>query len=60
MSPEVVTIPAKTPIKEVLHDYFLGGGGKGHQAYPVVDDDGNAAGRGHAAQPAGGLGVGEP
>ena len=24
MSPEVVTIPAKTPVKKVLHDYFLG------------------------------------
>ena len=44
MTPEVVTIPAKTPVKKVLHDYFLGGGGKGHQAYPVVDDDGKLLG----------------
>jgi H+/Cl- antiporter ClcA len=41
MSAEVATIPAKTPVRQVLRDYFLGGGGKSHQAYPVVD----AAGR---------------
>ena len=44
MTADVVTIPAKTPVKEVLRDYFLGGGGKGHQAYPVVDADGKLLG----------------
>jgi CIC family chloride channel protein len=43
MSAEVVAIPAKTPIKKVLHDYFLGEG-KGHQAYPVVDAGGKLLG----------------
>jgi H+/Cl- antiporter ClcA len=44
MSSDVVTIPAKTPIKKVLDDYFLGADGKGHQAYPVVDGEGNVLG----------------
>ena len=44
MSPEVVTVPAKTPVQQLLHDYFLGGAGKGHQAYPVVDSDGKLLG----------------
>ena len=60
MTPDVVTIPANTPVKQVLYDYFLGSGGKGHQAYPVVDGDGKLLGVDHAAQPAGRLGVGEP
>ncbi len=44
MTPEATTIPAQTPVKEVLRDYFLGGGGKSHQAYPVVDADGKLLG----------------
>ena len=44
MSPDVTTIPARTPVRAVLHDFFLGGAGKGHQAYPVVDADGKLLG----------------
>ena len=44
MTPEVVTVPAKTPVQQVLRNYFLGGGGKGHQAYPIVDADGRLLG----------------
>ncbi len=44
MTAEVVTIPAKTPLEKVLNDYFLGEGGRGHQAYPVVDDRGRLLG----------------
>ena len=43
MTPDVVMIPARTPIKQVLRDFFLGGP-KGHQAYPVVDGDGKLLG----------------
>jgi H+/Cl- antiporter ClcA len=44
MAPEVVMIPAKTPVQQVLRDYFLGGGDKSHQAYPIVDGDGKLLG----------------
>ncbi len=44
MTAEVTTVPASTPVKKVLHDYFLGANGKGHQAYPVVDADGQLLG----------------
>ena len=44
MTADVATIPAKTSVKEVLRDYFLGEGGKGHQAYPVVDAAGKLLG----------------
>ncbi len=37
MSSDVVVIPANTPVKKVLEDYFLGGGQQAHQAYPVVN-----------------------
>jgi chloride channel protein, CIC family len=43
MSADVVAIPARTPVQQVLRDYFLGAG-KGHQAYPVVDGDGKLLG----------------
>src|SRR6185369_10579277 len=36
MTPEVVTVPASLPVKELLRDYFLAGRGRKHQGYPVV------------------------
>jgi H+/Cl- antiporter ClcA/predicted transcriptional regulator len=44
MSAGVVAIPAKTPVKQVLRDFFLGRDGQGHQAYPVVDAEGKLLG----------------
>ncbi len=44
MSANVVTIPASLPVKQALADYFLGGVGRKHQAYPVVDEGGNLRG----------------
>jgi CBS domain-containing protein len=44
MAADVVAIPAKTPVRHVLRDYFLAAGGKSHQAYPVVDPDGKLLG----------------
>lgn len=43
MSSGVVTIPAATPVRKVLDDYFLGGKAA-HQAYPVVDGGGKLVG----------------
>jgi H+/Cl- antiporter ClcA len=39
MSTNVVTVPAATPLHELLHDYFLEANRR-HQAYPVVDAGG--------------------
>ena len=39
MTPDVVTIPANTPVSRVLYDYFLGRANMVHQAYPVVEGD---------------------
>jgi H+/Cl- antiporter ClcA/predicted transcriptional regulator len=44
MAAEVVSIPAKTPVREVLRDYFLAASGRSHQAYPVVDPQGKVLG----------------
>jgi H+/Cl- antiporter ClcA/predicted transcriptional regulator len=44
MSSGVVTIPARTPVRQILRDFFLGCAGKDHQAYPVVDGDGRLLG----------------
>jgi H+/Cl- antiporter ClcA len=44
MATDVVTIPARTPVRQVLHDYFLASRGNAHQAYPVVDSDGKLMG----------------
>ncbi|HEY1377990.1 MAG TPA: chloride channel protein [Gemmataceae bacterium] len=43
MSAEVVTVPAKATVRELLRDYFLARGRR-HQAYPVVDADGTLLG----------------
>jgi H+/Cl- antiporter ClcA len=44
MASPVVTVPAALPVKSLLEDYFLNSGGQKHQAYPVVDPDGNLVG----------------
>jgi H+/Cl- antiporter ClcA/CBS domain-containing protein len=44
MCAEVVTVPASLPVRELLHDYFLGGKGTRHQGYPVTDSDGALVG----------------
>jgi H+/Cl- antiporter ClcA len=43
MTPDVVTVPASMPARELLRRYFLGAGVR-HQAYPVVDDAGRLLG----------------
>jgi CBS domain-containing protein len=44
MSSEVVAIPAAMPVRRALGEYFLGGSGRKHQAYPVVDAGGDLLG----------------
>jgi H+/Cl- antiporter ClcA/predicted transcriptional regulator len=44
MTTDVITIPARTPVSEMLRDYFLVASGKAHQAYPVVDAEGKLLG----------------
>jgi H+/Cl- antiporter ClcA/predicted transcriptional regulator len=44
MSKNVVTVPAALGLKELLRQYFLGGGKQKHQGYPVVDDEGKLVG----------------
>src|SRR5262249_14714301 len=44
MTAEVVTVPASLPVNDVLRQYFLNPGRGKHQAYPVVDGDGNIQG----------------
>jgi H+/Cl- antiporter ClcA len=44
MTPDVVTVPASLPVKRALAEYFLGGVGRKHQAYPVVDEGGKLLG----------------
>jgi H+/Cl- antiporter ClcA len=44
MTSEVVAIPASTSVRDLLREYFHGGGLKRHQAYPVVDSSGNLLG----------------
>jgi chloride channel protein, CIC family len=44
MSPQVVTVPANLPLRELVQHYFLGGGRPKHQGYPVVDADGRLVG----------------
>jgi chloride channel protein, CIC family len=43
MTAEVLTVPAKATVRELLRDYFLARGRR-HQAYPVVDGDGTLLG----------------
>jgi H+/Cl- antiporter ClcA len=44
MSTELISLPAAMPVKQAVVEYFLGGSGRRHQAYPVVDLDGNLLG----------------
>jgi len=44
MTKEVVTVPASLPVQELLQQYFLGGGRRPHQAYPVVGPKGRILG----------------
>jgi H+/Cl- antiporter ClcA/predicted transcriptional regulator len=44
MTGEVVTVPASLPVRDLLRNYFLGSGRRPHQAYPVVDKDGQVLG----------------
>ncbi len=44
MSTDVVTVPAATPVRTMLDDYFLARGRQRHQGYPVVDDKGALVG----------------
>jgi CBS domain-containing protein len=44
MVKQVVAIPANTPVRRVLRDYFLATGSRAHQAYPVVDGGGKLLG----------------
>jgi H+/Cl- antiporter ClcA/predicted transcriptional regulator len=37
MSQNVVVVAAALPVKHLLRHYFLGDGGRRHQAYPVID-----------------------
>jgi H+/Cl- antiporter ClcA/CBS domain-containing protein len=44
MAQEVVCIPASLPLTQVLDRFFLHGGSRKHQAYPVVDARGGLLG----------------
>jgi H+/Cl- antiporter ClcA len=44
MSTEVVTVPASLPVRELVHQYFLGETHHKHQGYPVVDAQGRLLG----------------
>jgi CBS domain-containing protein len=44
MTREVVAVPASTPVRELLGQYFYGAGRQKHQAYPVVDPQGHLVG----------------
>jgi H+/Cl- antiporter ClcA/predicted transcriptional regulator len=44
MTTEVVTVPAALPVRDLLGEYFFGGGRRKHPGYPVVDKLGNLLG----------------
>jgi CBS domain-containing protein len=44
MTKAVTAIPAATPVKQALREFFLRAGGERHQAYPVVDGEGHLLG----------------
>jgi H+/Cl- antiporter ClcA len=44
MSSSVVTVPASLPVRELLGNFFWGGGSHRHQGYPVVDANGKLLG----------------
>src|SRR4051794_10336367 len=44
MATDVVTVPASTPVRELMTRYFFTGGGRRHPGYPVVDRAGKLLG----------------
>jgi H+/Cl- antiporter ClcA len=63
MSTDVVTIPAGISVRQALGEYFLGAAGLKHQAYPVVDGNGNLLGmvtRGNLLEDWVAVGLGKP
>ncbi len=44
MSKNLVTVPSRTPIKDLVLQYFVSSDGRKHQGYPVLDDDGRLLG----------------
>jgi len=44
MTTEVVAVPAALPVRDLLSQYFFGGGRSKHSGYPVVDKLGNLLG----------------
>jgi CBS domain-containing protein len=44
MSAPVVTIPASLPVRQLMHQYFLNSSATRHQAYPVLDANGDLLG----------------
>src|SRR5262249_23687448 len=44
MSAEVITVPASTPVRELLTAYFFSSGSRRHPGYPVVDRAGRLLG----------------
>jgi CBS domain-containing protein len=44
MTADVVAIPATLPVEDLLKQFFLAGGGRKHQGYPVVDQTGQVVG----------------
>ena len=44
MTTEVVAVPAALPVRDLLSQYFFGGGRSKHPGYPVVDKLGNLLG----------------
>ena len=44
MTTEVVAVPAALPVRDLLGQYFFGGGRSKHSGYPVVDKLGNLLG----------------
>jgi H+/Cl- antiporter ClcA/predicted transcriptional regulator len=44
MTADVVTVPAATPLRQVVREYFGAAGSRKHPGYPVVDKDGRLLG----------------
>ncbi len=44
MSTNLITVPAKLSVKDLVEDYFLGKSDRRHPSYPVVDENENLLG----------------
>jgi H+/Cl- antiporter ClcA len=44
MTSHPITVPSSLPVRQVLSEYFRGTGGRRHQGYPVIDDQGHVLG----------------